>query len=279
MLIAVIGAKRARRSPRAGARPEGDRAPIIVAERSEGTAAAGRRDLDVGGARPMDDRNQRAPLRGGGAGLLVHALSHKGLACLVPITPRLPEWRAEPLWDDLMGWLSNEFPKGDFPFPVVDWWPLYAQALLAHDAGAREASAMACRAALESFCWTFLSYKRAGPATWKLEPPRNSKGRLLKPVFPEIERTLVRRGVLSGQLLDAFRRIKDQGDAAAHISERSQELLEAMVNRPRDSPPVYTGSLQAWLTESDARRALEQALQIFRQVIAVARNEPYGTLV
>ncbi|MGA3022593.1 MAG: hypothetical protein ABSE66_07320 [Thermoplasmata archaeon] len=41
------------RIPQTPMRPEGDRAPIIVAERSEGTAAEGRRDLDVGRARPM----------------------------------------------------------------------------------------------------------------------------------------------------------------------------------------------------------------------------------
>jgi hypothetical protein len=45
---------------RAESRPEGDRAPVTVAERSEGTAASGRRDLDGGRARPMTDRNQRA---------------------------------------------------------------------------------------------------------------------------------------------------------------------------------------------------------------------------
>ena len=45
--------------PRAGVRPEGDRAPVMVAERSEGTARGARRDLNERRARTMGDRTQR----------------------------------------------------------------------------------------------------------------------------------------------------------------------------------------------------------------------------
>ncbi len=53
----------------------------MVAERSEGTAAEGRRDLDVGRARPMDDRNQRA---GAGAATAAPAtVARKSSATLI----------------------------------------------------------------------------------------------------------------------------------------------------------------------------------------------------
>jgi hypothetical protein len=46
-------------NPPLSGRADRDRAPTIVGERSEGTAAAGRRDLDEGRARSMDDREER----------------------------------------------------------------------------------------------------------------------------------------------------------------------------------------------------------------------------
>lgn len=191
----------------------------------------------------------------------------------MPINPRLPDWRAEPLADELWEWLSREFPRGKDQLPITVFWPLFVQAILAHDAGAREAAVIMCRGAIESIGYTYLTHKPWKDTAWLIESQKNRKGEFVRLNFSEIRKHLIERKVLGENLRPALDRIKRDGDVAAHLSERLHESLDGLVNRPPGAPDSPSQSFLLWMSDERARRNLEDTLAIFKQVLLTAKAD------
>lgn len=192
------------------------------------------------------------------------------------LVPTPPSRLAAPLWDDLIDWMEARFPTGDYPLIVVDWWPLYAQALLSHDAGAREASAMACRAALEAIGWSLVTWRPTGIVSWNSDPPLSPRGGPAVPLFPVIERTLREEQALDEAHYQLFLRIKERGDAAAHLAQRSYHWLQTRSTNPTQPPTDLARGMNApWMTADEAWENLHDAASVFKRLLEFAQSVRY----
>jgi hypothetical protein len=189
------------------------------------------------------------------------------------INPRLPTWKAEPLWDELWSWIGSEFPDNNVATPLIEWPPLFCQSILAHDAGAGEASAMACRASVESLGTIFLTHRPDGHNGWTRNFPWKADGRLERWTFSDIQDRLRQSGVLTGDLDQLMNHIKFDGDAAAHISLRMEEEYVAVVQKRPRRPGAPNDLAQLWMTEGDFQRDLEGTLRIIKAVLLAAKAE------
>lgn len=150
---------------------------------------------------------------------------------------------------------------------------MFCQAVLAHDAGAREAAAMACRSAVESIGYTYL---RLRPTASNLWVPRGLKGvrvPLESMGFSDVQRELGKMGILSRDMGVAMNHVKFDGDAAAHISQRMEEEFRAVTAGLPRRPGAPTDPNQIWMQEDDVYRDLNETLLVFKEIISSAKRE------
>jgi hypothetical protein len=186
--------------------------------------------------------------------------------------PILPDKKAGPLWDQLMERMNRTYKDGNLPLPVCDFQPLYAQAILAHDAGAREASAIMCRAAIESAGWTLMTHRPAPGGGWMVGQAIDERGKVLpKPSLADIIAYLDRVGALSPSGRSALDRIKDDGDYAAHYSAK----LRARIDHARASDPrgFVNGPIWLNLSADQIYKNLEETGDILMKIIFAAQAE------
>ena len=193
----------------------------------------------------------------------------------MPLAPKLPETKAEPLWDELWSWMAREFPRGDVPVIVAEWPAMYAQAILAYDAGAIELAAVGCRSAVESIGYTFEKWFPSAPFSWTrrslVSPERMSVARL--------KQHLERLGPIPEAISRALDHIRFDGDAGAHLSERIDQEFDAVTKHQarRAGAPTgtdaRTGLARVWTDETDVIRDLRETLLVFKAVILAAKTE------
>jgi len=191
----------------------------------------------------------------------------------MPLQPQLPTVRAEPLWDEWQSWLRAKYPKGDVPLMVIEWSPIYCQAILAHDAGARELAAIGCRSAVESIGYVFRYWRPDGSNGWFRQERLTRSGKPERWEYSLVAESLKEAGALTPTIVLALDHIKFDGDAAAHISKRSYEEFDlSRAGKPR-RPGSPTDPDQVWMTWEDVLRDLKETVEVFKTVVLAAEAE------
>ncbi|MFI5419268.1 MAG: hypothetical protein ACHQ2Y_10330 [Candidatus Lutacidiplasmatales archaeon] len=181
--------------------------------------------------------------------------------------------RGAKVWTDFSRWLETRFASGHFPLPV-DPLPLLSQAATAYDVGALEASTLACRAAVESFGYLFLTRRWNGNG-WSITLPALLDGTERRVDFDEIRRALVRRRVLDQKTGPAMARIQNTGNFSAHLSSavdhRRSEALKKFMKALAEGRSS-SGRFDTSLTQTEALQNLEDAAEIVKQLLEAAER-------
>jgi hypothetical protein len=177
-------------------------------------------------------------------------------------------------YDALEATLASECPGPARPLPSA-CTKLFCQSVLSLNAGAFEASAMTCRAAVEAAAWhyLFLNWTKNGWSNRGI--PRDEQLRVARTGLAEIGRLAHVQGGLSEGLRAAFDRVKEAGDAAAHLAEttlraderETRDYIAATV-RPGAAPPQPTRDPiePYWLSQEAARSIVADSSQILLEL-------------
>ncbi len=174
------------------------------------------------------------------------------------------------LWDRLAADPLVLDPRSPF---VSRPWGLFGQSVLAFDAGAYPATSLLCRAVLEAAFFIFLTWVPVEGApgeltkgTFRVHRPINRKGKPVRLWFETIIGHMEFRGVLSKKQIRNVRRIKEDGDAIAHLAEHEIEVLE-----PKSGKSTPT---RLWITRKMAKRDLGDTAEILQLLSRVVAKMP-----
>jgi len=189
------------------------------------------------------------------------------------IRPELPKVGAEPLWEEWCSWLLTRYPRGDVPLMVIEWSPIHCQAILAHDAGARELAAIGCRSAVESVGYVFRYWRPDGKGGWSRQERMTRAGKPERWEYSLVKESLREAGELSPAVELALDHIKFDGDAAAHISKRAYEEFDRLRSGKSPRPGAPSDPDQVWMTREDVLRDLRETIEVFKAVVLAADRE------
>jgi hypothetical protein len=146
---------------------------------------------------------------------------------------------------------------------------LLRDAIFAYHAGAFGAAMIACRAAIESACFTALCAVPLASGGFKLDMPLNLSGDARPVEFGEITSAVRRRGILSSNLLSQVEEVKRLGNYIAHVASRQAADLLEFAKSP---PPPGKNNIRVWVTASEVMAGIECAESVFRTLFAWSRD-------
>jgi hypothetical protein len=179
----------------------------------------------------------------------------------------------EALWDRFLS-ERNKFDAGGKSMMVLSHSiGLLREALKSYDSSSPNATALLCRATVETAGYLFLT-RRKGPGAlvYDLDPPRTLAGAIREVSFEEIKGGLVRTGVLSDTLLAAVSRIQVDGNFVAHLAAKQDRELDRAFTELHtkvklgDFSPAIS---RMEISQDEARQDLEDTVET---VLAIGRG-------
>lgn len=181
-------------------------------------------------------------------------------------------------WDQS---ILEEFGHTHRPLPEA-CLTLFREARLCHKAGAFNAAAMTCRAALEAATWHYLHLSWSGTGYAARNVPRREETlEVARSRLSNLRRELVEGAALDGEGLAAFDRVKDEGDAVAHVAEVTLRADEAelrlwtQISTPSDAKrdPLTPIWIDAAKSESLLRDTATVLICLLRASASRSRGE------
>ena len=128
------------------------------------------------------------------------------------------------IWDSLNESLKDEAWKVN---PTLfEAYHLFGQATKTFDVGLYEATALLCRATLESAFFLFLTREWDNEKIVNFAIPTTLDGSIRRVEFEELARAIKKKLKLSGSQSVAIDRIQDDGNFVAHFASRREKAFE-----------------------------------------------------
>ena len=213
--------------------------------------------------------------------------NHKGLVTSASSfqVPRREESAGKRIWDELNEKLKDDL--GAIYAILGEAHHLFGQACRAYDDGLDDATALLCRASLESAFYVYLTRKWDTKGFIALEIPRTLDGEIRNPEFEELSKAIRKRVVFKGKQIEAMSRIQKDGNFVAHFASRRTEATEKYakaITRAAeriDLNPKKDERLKAYLKVSadfrfsiDADKALRNLRDTFSILLTLFNSMP-----
>jgi len=170
------------------------------------------------------------------------------------------EAQVQALWADL---IKN--PKVHWPeTPLVGAFDIFSDAVKAFGANAIRGAAILCRAAIDGACLMFLVYSKSERAAneWLIHFPLGLDGKMRDVPWSELRGGMKKSGMFSSAELREIDRIRERGNAAAHLIEKHLKWIHAGVVRQSAEADMPTNPwslpMETWKDLQYTRRVIER---------------------
>jgi len=156
----------------------------------------------------------------------------------------------------------------------VESMSLLRDVIVAAHAQAMGASMLACRATIESACYTALSSVRIGPGGYRFDWPVDLSGKVRRVEFEEVKDGVASRGILPPDLLRQVDEVQKHGNFIAHVATKNAAQLQKVVRFPKQGE----GWRRMWVTVEEVRAALDCAKAVLRTLMEWSNSQPVQPL-